>query len=244
VLTCAGIDPNERCRGADELRRPRACAPRSRCRARSRSAATRRGEAARARLSRPATERSLTRSPSGPRFSFARGEGAMPRAIMSRGRGPTWASRSWSRGLLRAVRLGGSRVAPQAAEHVEQAAVTADGGEIGRAQALQARRAGLEPLVDMNPVLLKPETETGRRSSCRGGGSRACGRGTMRRSSPLMAPVLEASGGWRGARPRRRGGRGEPGRGEPARRTTSPTWDSRSRRGAGGDRGRHRPGAA
>jgi adenosylcobyric acid synthase len=40
------------------------------------------------------------------------------------------------------------------------AAVTADGGEIGRAQALQALACGLEPQTDMNPVLLKPETET------------------------------------------------------------------------------------
>jgi adenosylcobyric acid synthase len=40
-------------------------------------------------------------------------------------------------------------------------AVTADGGEIGRAQAVQAQACGLEPTVDMNPVLLKPNSETG-----------------------------------------------------------------------------------
>ena len=47
------------------------------------------------------------------------------------------------------------------------AAVTADGGEIGRAQALQARAARVAPSVDMNPVLLKPQSEVGSQSWCR-----------------------------------------------------------------------------
>ena len=65
-------------------------------------------------------------------------------------------------GLARACLRRGLRVAPFKPQNMSNnAAVTADGGEIGRAQALQARAAGLEPLTDMNPVLLKPETETG-----------------------------------------------------------------------------------
>ena len=65
-------------------------------------------------------------------------------------------------GLARACLRRGLRVAPFKPQNMSNnAAVTADGGEIGRAQALQARAAGLAPVTDMNPVLLKPESETG-----------------------------------------------------------------------------------
>jgi len=65
-------------------------------------------------------------------------------------------------GLCRAARRRSIRVAPFKPQNMSNnAAVTADGGEIGRAQALQALAAGLDPHTDLNPVLLKPETDTG-----------------------------------------------------------------------------------
>jgi adenosylcobyric acid synthase len=63
--------------------------------------------------------------------------------------------------LCRIFRRYGLRVAPFKAQNMSNnAAVCADGGEIGRSQALQALACGIEPTVQMNPVLLKPEADS------------------------------------------------------------------------------------
>ncbi len=86
----------------------------------------------------------------------------MAKAIMIQGAGSNVGKSMLVAGIARALTQRGYAVAPFKPQNMSNnAAVTTDGGEIGRAQALQARACGRAPHTDMNPVLLKPETDVG-----------------------------------------------------------------------------------
>ncbi|MEC7305007.1 MAG: cobyric acid synthase [Pseudomonadota bacterium] len=86
----------------------------------------------------------------------------MPATIMLQGAGSNVGKSVLVAGLCRHFSNAGLCVRPFKPQNMSNnAAVTADGGEIGRAQAMQARGCRAETSVHMNPVLLKPESETG-----------------------------------------------------------------------------------
>src|ERR1700690_1084778 len=84
------------------------------------------------------------------------------RALMFHGTGSDVGKSLIVAGLARPLTLRGPTVRPFKPQNMSNnAAVTTDGGEIGRAQALQARAARTMPTVHMNPVLLKPQSDVG-----------------------------------------------------------------------------------
>ncbi|MHA1565863.1 MAG: cobyric acid synthase [Alphaproteobacteria bacterium] len=99
-------------------------------------------------------------------------------------------------GLARAFAQDGLKVRPFKPQNMSNnAAVTADGREIGRAQALQARAAFAEPESDMNPILLKPQSDVGAQVIVHG---KVTGNATAKDyhglKATLMGPVLESFG--------------------------------------------------
>jgi len=97
-------------------------------------------------------------------------------------------------GICRVLYRRGRRVAPFKPQNMAlNSAVTADGGEIGRAQAVQARACGLEPHTDMNPVLLKPNTDIGAQVIVHGRAIGNMDADAYHRFKPqLLAAVLES----------------------------------------------------
>ncbi|MGP4674033.1 cobyric acid synthase [Agrobacterium salinitolerans] len=116
------------------------------------------------------------------------------RVLMFQGTGSDVGKSLMVAGLARAFTRRGLSVMPFKPQNMSNnAAVTADGGEIGRAQALQARAAGVPLSVHMNPVLLKPQSETGAQVVVQGkiaGNARAADYQHMK--AGLMPRVLES----------------------------------------------------
>ncbi len=119
---------------------------------------------------------------------------AHPPAIMLQGTGSDVGKSLLVAGLARAFTRRGLRVRPFKPQNMSNnAAVTSDGGEIGRAQALQARACGVPLHSDMNPVLLKPQTDIGAQLIVQGkvaGNVKAADYHTLKPT--LMPRVLES----------------------------------------------------
>ena len=115
-------------------------------------------------------------------------------AIMLQGTGSDVGKSVLVAGLCRALVRRGYSVRPFKPQNMSNnAAVTADGGEIGRAQALQALAAEVEPHSDMNPVLLKPQADRTSQLVVHGKVRGALGAGNFRTArAELLGAVMES----------------------------------------------------
>src|SRR5215470_7687148 len=96
--------------------------------------------------------------------------------------------------LCRIFARRGVKVAPFKAQNMSNnAAVCADGAEIGRAQAVQAAAAGIEPTADMNPVLLKPEGDSRSQVVVLGKSWRTLQAGSYYRRKAELWPIVTAA---------------------------------------------------
>jgi len=95
--------------------------------------------------------------------------------------------------LCRLFARAGYRVAPFKAQNMALNAAVADGGEIGRAQAAQAEAARVEPSVDMNPILLKPESDHRSQVVVRGRPVASADWPAYRAMQPDLVPVVAES---------------------------------------------------
>ena len=118
------------------------------------------------------------------------------RALMLQGTGSDVGKTVLVAGLCRAFVRRGLTVRPFKPQNMSNnAAVTPDGGEIGRAQWLQAKAACVPPSVHMNPVLLKPESDTGAQIIVQGKVYGRAEAGVYQQKKPeLLAAVLESFG--------------------------------------------------
>ncbi len=115
-------------------------------------------------------------------------------ALMVQGTSSDAGKTAIATGLCRLLQRRGVSVAPFKPQNMAlNSAVTIDGGEIGRAQAVQAQACGLEPHTDMNPVLLKPNSETGSQIIIHGKVSGQMGATDYHAYKPKVMPYVLAS---------------------------------------------------
>ena len=110
------------------------------------------------------------------------------RSLMFQGTGSDVGKSLLVAGLCRWAKNRGIKVQPFKPQNMSNNAAVAEGnGEVGRAQALQAKASRVAPTVDMNPILLKPETDSGAQIVVQG---KMFGRATAREYQKLKPKLL------------------------------------------------------